>query len=183
MINTSHNMFLSRKMGADYNGAYLESVSISTDQDMGALITLGTAVSSPVFSSNLDMDNRVGNYPNAIATENIYVLDDPSVYNYNDLRIDIVDPRAVYIPANYVARAKKLNTGDTAWWSTGCFATTAVTPGTSYVIPTQNSGQWTVSATLPSTSTSKVIGKVIAARNTSVGNSIVAGYDVSIINS
>lgn len=178
-INTTHNMFLSRKMMADYVGTNLETVSISTEQDNGALLILGTSVSSPVFASNIDMNLYNANYPATIATDNIYVLDDPSVYQYNDLRINIVDPRAFSVPAKTPARAKKLNVGDEGWWSSGCFASTP-TAGTSYVIPTANSNKWTVSGSLPSTS--KVIGTVVASENVSVGNNAVAGFRVRIIN-
>ena len=54
MLELNHNMFVSRKMEADYVGTDLATVSFSTEKDNGALCVLGAAVSSPVFNQTVD---------------------------------------------------------------------------------------------------------------------------------
>ena len=179
-LDYTHNMFVSRKMEADYVGTDLATVSFSTEKDNGALCVLGAAVSSPVYNQVTDMNHYNGENPADVAVDSIYVLDSADVFETSGLRVDIVDPRAFSVPAGSIARAKKLVAGDEAWWSTGNFSTTAITAGTSYVIPTANSDKWTV---LTSTTTgSRVLGKVIAAENVAVGNNFIPGYRVRIIN-
>ena len=179
MLELNHNMFVSRKMEADYVGTDLATVSFEAEKDNGALLTLGEAVSSPVYNQVVDMNHYKGVNPSDINNDAIYVLDAPDVFQYSGLRVDIVDPRCFSIPAGYPARAKRLVAGDEAWWSTGCFATTAITVGTSHVIPTANSDKWTVIAS--ASSQARVVGKVIASENVAVGNSLVAGYRVRIV--
>jgi hypothetical protein len=179
MLELNHNMFVSRKMEADYVGPDLATVSFSTEKDNGALLTLGDAVSSPVYNQVVDMNHYKGVNPSDINNDAIYVLDAPDVFQYSGLRVDIVDPRCFSVPAGYPARAKRLVAGDEAWWSEGCFATTAITVGTSHVIPTANSDKWSVIAS--ASSQARVVGKVIAAENVAVGNNLVAGYRVRIV--
>lgn len=178
-LEYTHNMFVSRKMEADYVGTDLATVSFSTEKDNGALCILGDAVSSSVFNQVLDMNHYNGENPSNISKDSIYVLDDPSVFQCSGLRVDIVDPRAFSVPAGTPARAKRLVVGDEGWWSEGNFATTEITVGSSYVVPAANSDQWDV---ISSDSTdSRVLGKVIAAENVAVGGNFVAGYRVRII--
>ena len=177
-LEYTHNMFVSRKMEADYVGTDLATVSFSTEKDNGSLCVLGEAVSSAVFNQVLDMNHYNGENPTSVSTDSIYVVDDPSVFECSGLRVDIVDPRAFSVSAGTPARAKRLVTGDEGWWSAGCFATTGITVGSSYVAPEANSDQWTVSGSIPAT---RVYGKVVAAENVSVGNNIVAGYRVRIL--
>lgn len=179
MLELNHNMFVSRKMEADYVGTDLATVSFEAEKDNGALLTLGDAVSSPVYNQVVDMNHYKGVNPSDINNDAIYVLDAPDVFQYSGLRVDIVDPRCFSIPAGYPARAKRLVAGDEAWWSEGCFATTAITVGTSHVIPTANSDKWSVIAS--ASSQARVVGKVIASENVAVGNNLVAGYRVRIV--
>ena len=179
MLNTTHNMFVSRKMEADYVGTDLATVSFSTEKDNGALCVLGAAVSSPVFNQTVDMNHYNGENPTDVKVESIYVVDSPDVFVMNGLRVDIVDPRAFSIPAGYPVRAKRLVSGDEAWWSEGCFSTTNVTAGESYVVPATDSDQWSVVAS--ASTDSRVLGKVIAAENVAVGNHVVNGYRVRIL--
>ena len=179
MLELNHNMFVSRKMEADYVGTDLATVSFEAEKDNGALLTLGDAVSSPVYNQVVDMNHYKGVNPSDVNNDAIYVLDAPDVFQYSGLRVDIVDPRCFSIPAGYPARAKRLVAGDEAWWSAGCFATTAITVGTSHVIPTANSDKWSVIAS--ASSQARVVGKVIAAENVAVGNNLVAGYRVRIV--
>ena len=178
MLELNHNMFVSRKMEADYVGTDLATVSFEEEKDNGALVTLGEAVSSPVYNQVVDMNHYKGVNPSVIASDSIYVVDSPDVFQVGGLRVDIVDPRAFSVPAGYPVRAKRLVAGDEAWWSEGCFATTAITAGESYVMPAANSDKWAISASLPAT---RVAGKVIASENVAVGNSLVAGYRVRIV--
>lgn len=181
MLELNHNMFVSRKMEADYVGTDLATVSFSTEKDNGALCVLGAAVSSLVFNQTIDMNHYNGENPTDIQTESVYVLDSPDVFIMNGLRVDIVDPRAFSVPAGMPARAKRLVSGDEAWWSEGNFSTsTTITPGESYVVPTADSDQWTVVSSAPTNS--RVAGKVIAAENVAVGNNVVTGYRVRIIS-
>ena len=177
-LEYTHNMFVSRKMEADYVGTDLATVSFSTEKDNGALCILGEAVSSAVFNQVLDMNHYNGANPATVNTDSIYVVDDPSVFECSGLRVDIVDPRAFSVPAGTPARAKRLVAGDEGWWSAGCFATSAITAGSSFVAPAANSDKWAVSTSTPST---RVYGKVVASENVSVGNNIVAGYRVRIL--
>lgn len=179
MLDTTHNMFVSRKMEADYVGTDLATVSFSTDKDNGALCVLGAAVSSPVFNQTVDMNHYNGENPTDVKTESVYVVDSPDVFMMNGLRVDIVDPRAFSVPAGFPARAKRLVVGDEAWWSEGNFSTTDITAGESYVVPTADSDKWSV---ITSASTdARTVGKVIAAENIAVGNNVVLGYRVRII--
>ena len=178
-LDLTHNMFVSRKMEADYVGTDLATVSFSTEKDNGALCVLGAAVSSAVFNQVLDMNHYNGEAPANITVDSIYVVDDPSVFEIVGLRADVVDPRAFSVPAETPARAKRLVAGDEGWWSEGCFSSTVVV-GTSYVIPTANSDKWTVS-TSTTPPTSRVYGKVIASEAVAVGNNFVAGYRVRIL--
>lgn len=177
-LEYTHNMFVSRKMEADYVGTDLATVSFSTEKDNGALCVLGAAVSSSVFNQVVDMNHYNGENPASVDTDSIYVVDDPSVFECSGLRVDIVDPRAFSVSAGTPARAKRLVAGDEGWWSTGCFASTGITAGTTYVAPEANSDKWAVSTDIPNT---RVYGKVIASENVAVGNNIVAGYRVRIL--
>lgn len=178
-LDTTHNMFVSRKMEADYVGTDLATVSFSTEKDNGALCILGDAVSSSVFNQVIDMNHYNGENPASIETDSIYVIDAADVFNMNGLRVDISDPRAFSVPAGYPARAKRLVVGDEAWWSEGNFATTDITVGESYVVPTANSDQWSVITS--ASTTARVLGQVIAAENVAVGNNVVSGYRIRII--
>lgn len=179
MLELNHNMFVSRKMEADYVGTDLATVSFSTDKDNGALCVLGAAVSSPVFNMVLDMNHYNGENPVSVSTDSVYVLDDPSVFQLYGLREDIVDPRAFFVPAGVPARAKRLVAGDEAWWSEGNFATTNITAGSSFVVPVADSDKWGVESAEPTGV--RTYGKVIAAESTAVGGNYVAGYRVRIL--
>ena len=178
-LEYTHNMFVSRKMEADYVGTDLATVSFSTEKDNGALCILGAAVSSAVFNQTIDMNHYNGENPANVATDSIYVVDSADVFQCSGLRVDIVDPRAFSTPAGYPVRAKRLVTGDEGWWSAGNFATTAITVGESFVVPAANSEQWAVSASSPSDV--RTYGKVIAAENVAVGNNFIPGYRVRIL--
>ena len=123
-LEYTHNMFVSRKMEADYVGTDLATVSFSTDKDNGALCVLGNAVSSSVFNQTLDMNHYNGQNPANVKTDSIYVVDSADVFQCSGLREDIVDPRAFSVPAGSITRAKKLVSGDEGWWSEGNFSTT-----------------------------------------------------------
>lgn len=179
MLELNHNMFVPRKMEADYVGTDLATVSFEVEKDNGALLTLGNAVSSPVYNQVTDMNHYQGVNPSDVNVDSIYVLDAPDVFQLYGLREDIVDPRCFSVPAGYPARAKRLVVGDEAWWSEGCFATTSVVAGTSHVIATANDDRWSVIAS--ASTDARVVGKVIAAENVAVGNSLVAGYRVRIV--
>ena len=178
-LEYTHNMFVSRKMEADYVGTDLATVSFSTDKDNGALCVLGNAVSSSVFNQTLDMNHYNGQNPANVKTDSIYVVDSADVFQCSGLREDIVDPRAFSVPAGSITRAKKLVSGDEGWWSEGNFSTTNITIGTSYVIPAANSDKWSVIAS--ASTDSRLIGKVVASETVAVGGNFVPGYRVRII--
>ena len=79
-LEYTHNMFVSRKMEADYVGTDLATVSFSTDKDNGALCVLGNAVSSSVFNQTLDMNHYNGQNPANVKTDSIYVVDSADVF-------------------------------------------------------------------------------------------------------
>ena len=175
MANT-HKIFQALRMASQDVVSYDRSIVCTSDLDNGSLV-IETVPATNIYGTN-EMDVYVATAPAAVATDRLLIVDSGDVARIEGFKINVVDPRYNYVPANVVAKARQLIVGDEFAQSAAAF-TSAPTVG-EYVYGVNGSTLWSASGNLASTASHRCYAYVVSAWTFSVGKTNVSGYKLRV---
>jgi len=171
-----HVIFEPIKMASQDTVSYIKTVAAATDLDNGNLV-VETVPSINIFGKK-DLNCFVGEAASDVANQVILIIDSSEVALIDgEYRVDVVDPRKVYIPAERATKARQLVVGDMFAISANGFATT---PTVGEFASGDNSSL--LFAPQATQIGGRMICEVIDNHTFSVGKKSVAGYILKVTN-
>ena len=171
-----HVIFEPIKMASQDTVSYVKTVAAAVDLDNGNLV-VETVPSINIFGKK-DLNCFVGEAAADVANQVVLIVDSSEVALIDgEYRIDVVDPRKVYVPAERATKARQLIVGDIFAVSANGFATSP----TVGEFATADNGSLLFAPSATQTG-GRMICKVIDNHTFSVGKKSVAGYILKVIN-